>query len=438
MLKKQITRGSFGVYAAVALAAGLICNNASAGSFQGGPTHEANSEGALPDIRSPRWEYKAGGPIISSATESDGVIFFGSDDRKMRALDADSGTEKWVFATGGKIRSTPAVEQGLVVFISYDGIIYALDEKSGKERWRFQTAGERHFEAKGIHGSKPATQTVPDFWDCYQSSASVVDGIAYIGSGDGCMYALNLADGDLAWKFQTGDVVHTSPAVADGIVYFGSWDTYLYALDAKSGAEIWRFKTGDDLEKHNRTGIQSSPTVCEGTVYFGCRDFNFYALDAKSGEEKWKSNLTWVNATPAIWDGKVYYGTSIPSWFIGKDGATGEDVMKLNMPMMVFGSANIVNGVAYFGSFQGSLFAVDLKEGKIIAEFRSPNALDNNGRLFKEDGSWNLSSIFRNDDFDEVYHSVNVLFESGALLASPLIHNGNLYIGSADGSLFAF
>jgi len=408
-------------------------------SFHGCPAHQGQYVGQGPqDISKPVWTFKVDGPVLSSAALAEGMVYFGSDDRNLYALDAQSGQKKWSFATGGMIRSTPAVAAGRVYFGSYDGFIYALDAQSGELKWKFETKGERHFEALGLHGMKPSTQTIPDFWDCFQSSPVLGEGMLYVGSGDGFLYALNADTGELRWKFETGDVVHSSPALVGGVIYFGSWDTYLYALDAKSGAEIWRFKTGEDAGTHNRTGIQSSPTVLDGTVYFGCRDFNFYAVDAASGKEKWKKNLTWVNATPAVWEGKVYYGTSIPSWFLGLDVATGEEALKLTMPMMVFSSAAIADGVAYYGCFEGSLFAVDLREGKVKSSFHSEASKAHRKDLLNEDGSFNNKSIFRNDTFEEMYSSAAKMFAAGAILASPVIEDGVLYVGAADGSFYAF
>jgi len=53
----------------------------------------------------------------------------------------------------------------------------------------------------------------------------------------------------------------SSPTIVDGIVFVGSNDGNLYAVDAATGEEHWRFETGDK--------IRSSPTVVDGTVYIG-------------------------------------------------------------------------------------------------------------------------------------------------------------------------
>ncbi|HKG26304.1 MAG TPA: PQQ-binding-like beta-propeller repeat protein, partial [Thermomicrobiales bacterium] len=112
------------------------------------------------------------------------------------------------------------------------------------------------------------------------SSATVVDGVVYVGSLDGSLYALNSTSGPALWQFTTSAGIISSPAVADGVVYFGSEDTNLYAVDAKTGREIWRFATSAE--------VSSSPAVVDGVVYVGGMDSYIYAVDAKSGAEIWK------------------------------------------------------------------------------------------------------------------------------------------------------
>ena len=387
----------------------------------------------------PAWVFKTGGAVLSSAAVADGVAYFGSDDHNLYAVDIATGAKKWSFATGGIVRSSPSVNGGIVYFGSYDGKIYAVDAKSGAQKWAFETQGERHFEARGLHGFKPSTQTIPDFWDMFESSPAVSDGTVYVGSGDGNLYALDAATGTLRWKFAAGDVVHSSPAVANGMVYFGSWDTFFYALDAKSGVEKWRFKTNEDKQFHNMTGIQSSPAIIDGVVYFGSRDANLYALDAATGQKKWSTySETWITASPAVSGGMVYYGTSIPSFFFGIDTATGAKKLKLAMPMMLFSSPAIANGVAYFGGFEGSIYAVDLKSGSILSVYHTEASIAHKGDLLKPDGSFNNAVIFKDDSFEDMYFSARVFFESGAVMASPTLVDGALLVGSSDGNFYCF
>ena len=51
-----------------------------------------------------------------------------------------------------------------------------------------------------------------------------------MGSDDGSIYALKVGNGDKIWSYSTGGGIMGCPAVANGIVYVGSGDGYLYAF----------------------------------------------------------------------------------------------------------------------------------------------------------------------------------------------------------------
>ena len=267
----------------------------------------------VPRFSQVKWKFHTDGQVISSPAVAElGWSSSGSTGGNLYAVDLASGAQKWKLFTGVRVTSSPAVENGVVYFGSYSGRFYAVDAATGKLKWKFQTEGERRFAGKHLHGSEPAAETMPDPFDFYLSSPALWGGAVYFGGGDGNVYALDAASGNLKWKFHTGDVVHASPAIADGTLFIGSWDSYFYALDAASGKEKWRFKTGEDHNIYNQVGIQSSAAVMDGIVYFGCRDSNLYALDARSGEKKWAFNNkgSWVITSPAVRDGKVYFATS--------------------------------------------------------------------------------------------------------------------------------
>ncbi len=82
--------------------------------------------------------------------------------------------------------------------------MYKLDAKNGALRWRFKTQGR--------------TISAP---------AAVVDGVVYVGSSDGNVYALSTRSGTLLWRFQTGGPVLASPVVSGDVAYVGSSDSHL-------------------------------------------------------------------------------------------------------------------------------------------------------------------------------------------------------------------
>ena len=131
------------------------------------------------------------------------------------------GTLLWNYTTGNEVYSSPAVVDGVVYIGSLDDNIYALNATNGAKLWDYPTGAP--------------------VW----SSPAVVNGIVYIGSFDDNIYALNATTGSKIWNYTTGSNVYSSPAVVNGVVYIGSDDGNVYALNATNGAQLWNYTTGD-------------------------------------------------------------------------------------------------------------------------------------------------------------------------------------------------
>jgi outer membrane protein assembly factor BamB len=414
---------------------------ASPAMFRANPEHTGvyNAAG-VPRFHKVKWKFHTAGLMISSPAMDATTAYIGSTDGNLYAVDLASGAQKWKFATEARVTSSPAVAQGVVYFSSYDGKVYAVDAATGKLKWKFQTAGEHRFTAKHIHGSLPEAEFMPDPFDFYLSSPTLSGDAVYFGSGDGNVYSLDATSGKLNWKFQTEDVVHASPAVSGGVVFIGSWDSYFYALDAVTGKLKWRFKTGEDPGTHNQVGIQSSAAVADGMVYFGCRDSNFYALDAATGEKKWSFNNkgSWVITSPAVYDSKVYFGTSDTKLFYGFEAkAGGQPVLSLKFTWPIFSSPAVAGDTIYFGSHDGVLTAVDFRTGKVAWSFQTDGARQNLAALSKPDGTTNYEAVFTENFYDNMVLGVYKLFATGAILSSPVIAGDAIYFGSTDGNLYA-
>ena len=408
--------------------------------FRGDPAHSGSYAAKGPStLHGLKWTFPTGGRVVSSPVMNGNVVYFGSDDGNIYAVAADTGKQLWQQTTGGPVAATPAVADGVVYANSYDGKLYALDAHTGIQKWKFATAGERHFEAKGIHGIQPRTQTIADPYDIYQSSPIVIHGIVYFGSGDGNMYAVDTGSGELRWKFSTGDVVHASPAYADGTIYFGSWDSYFYAVDALSGREKWRFQSGEDALIHNQVGFQSSPAVVDGVVYTGCRDANVYALDASTGKEKWRfsTGASWVVTSPAVANGEVYFGTSDTSLFYALDAKTGKPIFKQQGNAYIFSSPTVAGSMVFVGILNGTLEARDVSSGEKIWEFQTQASKENKGWVLSADRSFNGPMIYTSGWYEASIVATDRQSSVGSIFSSPLVANGVVYFGSADGNLYA-
>src|SRR5690606_25117077 len=180
-------------------------------------THEATPQARHRPADTPpgnqRWDYHGSAPI-----EVDGVVYVGSADNRVYALQADTGEKVWHFETGNIVRSTPAVADGKVVFGSFDGRVYAVDQATGEEIWRY------------------AMNAV------VSTSAAVFDGKVFIGSRNTRLYALDLESGEVVWTYQygNGSWVESAGVVYDSTLYIGSsfWSMRL-AIDPQTGSPRW-------------------------------------------------------------------------------------------------------------------------------------------------------------------------------------------------------
>lgn len=241
----------------------------------------------------------------STPVVADGVVFVGSANHALFAVDATTGQQVWRFDTQGMIRSTPLVANGRVYVGSWDGYAYAVNTRSGELAWKFDTG-----------------QTI-------QSSPALGDGRIYISSRSARMFALEPETGELLWTYShtNGSWVESSAVFANGMVYVGSSDAgKLLAHDASTGKVIWSFDT--------MGWSWGMPTVTEETVYIGGikaplyyegMRSGLYAVDRVTGEERWQFR---PEDTAGFIEGGVY------------------------------SRAVVVDGVVYVAALDGSLYAL--------------------------------------------------------------------------------
>ncbi len=121
------------------------------------------------------------------------------------------------------------------------------------------------------------------------------------------------------WTFKTGGMIAASATVVGGVAYVGSWDGYEYALNAATGALIWKTNIGITNAPQcspPSIGVSSIPAVVSGVVYVGGGDGNWYALNASTGAVLWSINIgspasgyyNW--ASPLIVGNSAYIGVA--------------------------------------------------------------------------------------------------------------------------------
>jgi polyvinyl alcohol dehydrogenase (cytochrome) len=114
---------------------------------------------------------------------------------------------------------------------------------------------------------------------------------------------------ELKWAFGFPGATSAfgQPAVLDGVLFVGSERGIVYALDAASGCEFWRSQAA--------AAVRSAIVAAEGRLYFTDVAANAYAVEAATGNPLWKTKLdphplARSIAAPALHEGKLYYGVS--------------------------------------------------------------------------------------------------------------------------------
>ena len=76
------------------------------------------------------------------------------------------------------------------------------------------------------------------------------------------------------WSYATGNVIESSPTIVNGVLYITSEDGHLYALNSTTGTLLW--SNGGLMYG----GAAASPAVANGVVYFAQNARGVYALNA--------------------------------------------------------------------------------------------------------------------------------------------------------------
>ena len=149
-------------------------------------------------------DYVAASPAVLGSS-----AYVGTFGYQVLKIDWGAGKVAWRYdhpETDYEFFASPVVSEGLVVIGGRDKRVHAIDEQTGELRWDFETRSR------------------------VDSSPALAGDVIWVGSMDGHLYALRHEDGSLLWKFAIGGRVVASPAIAGGAVVIGSRSGEVYCL----------------------------------------------------------------------------------------------------------------------------------------------------------------------------------------------------------------
>jgi outer membrane protein assembly factor BamB len=248
---------------------------------------QPSSDPGTPPVCDWEWGANTPGDVYASAAVANGVVYTasGTSGQTLWAFDAagNCGTVShrtcnplWKASwPGGK--SSPAVANGVVYIGANDGNLYA-------------------FDAAGVTNCSPGTPTTcAPLWTASTgnqagASPAVANGMVYIGANNGTFDAFDATGSTNCtagppktcaplWTASTGSTIKSSASIANGVVFVGSEDSKVYAFDAAGSVNcsgilrtctpLWTGTTGGPVD--------SSPSVANATVYVGSNDKSVYA-----------------------------------------------------------------------------------------------------------------------------------------------------------------
>jgi outer membrane protein assembly factor BamB len=223
------------------------------------------------------------------------------------------------------------------------------------------------------------------------SSATVANGVVYVGSDDHKVYAFDAAGTTNCsgtpktcaplWTATTGGVVRATPTVANGVLYAGS--ERLYAFDAAGTRDCSGTpKTCTPLWTGSTAGGVSGIGVAGSTVYVGSGSldpsygmlsaFTAAPSNCRLGTQPpecfptWEAGLGSAPSSPAVANGVVYIGEQGgPLYAFDAAGKTGCTTGEIGVCAPLWlgqtgaldqgSSPAVANGVVYIGTGQFSV-----------------------------------------------------------------------------------
>ncbi len=345
------------------------------------------------------WEYQTGAGILSSPAVFEDVVYFGSRDNNIYALNARTGALLWQYAADNWVDASPTVSGDMVYCPSMDGHLYALDRLTGALLW------------KAALGASSV------------SSPLVLNGKVLVGTGspENKLKVFDAASGSLLFESPADQPVDSAPSADASRVYFGANDGTLYALDMNTFSSTWSYQTMGGRYGMNAVAVSS------GIIYAlpGYDEHKPLALNAPDGtllnplSKDFDSHTAWEQVgSPVVSKDRVYFPGGYSVDWPPEEGnilyAMDKQVSDQELPY-VWPSSPTLGGISGLGTLSSPAMA---------------NELIYIGTIDGELAAFSSAAA-------AVPLTAAVSF-STPVYSSPALSNGMVFVGTAGGKMVAY
>jgi eukaryotic-like serine/threonine-protein kinase len=317
------------------------------------------------------WRVNLEGPVTAGPALADGHVYAGSEVGAVFALDAATGEQRWRTAIGLTPRGPIEVGPRMVFIRTDEAVIVALHAVDGVEAWRHPVPG-------GVNAPLLAGEAL------------------VVAARSGVVAALDADTGEPRWTTDTGRTLRAAPSLTGAdlqTIAAGDIGGRLTRIDLLTGRLLDEVVVGaeiagpvlqldevlivgsrsaivaldDEYRERWRVSV-SQPTrlpmaAAEGVLYTDVSP-DLVAINVESGTLVWRYTSRALAVTFGLGDGLLVAGTHTGEVH-GVDLATGERTWRYrtNDSIRATPLVDEVTGVAYFGSLDGWLYAIDLRLG---------------------------------------------------------------------------
>jgi outer membrane protein assembly factor BamB len=310
-----------------------------------------------------------------------GRLFVADADGLIKSIEAGSGTISWSIDTELPLSGGPGSGEGIVVVGTSDGEVLALREETGEQLWKVQVSSE--------------VLSVP----------AMALGVVVVHTIDGKLFGLNISDGSQRWLYSRDVPVLTlrgtsSPIINGNRVYCGFAGGKLVALNLDNGELLWESSVttpSGRSELERMVDIDGDPLVTSGAIFVTTYQGEVAAVSEYSGKVAWRRKLSSYSGIQADWR-YLYVSDDVGNvWGINPEN--GAAMWKQSdLTYRSLSSAAVVGGKVVVGDFEGYLHWMDHATGGIVARSR---------------------------------------VGSDAIISTPQVYNGVVYVYNSDGTLAA-
>lgn len=278
--------------------------------------------------------------------------------------------------------------------------------------------------------------------DGMSSTPVIVGDQVYVGLVSGDLLCLSLKDGQEVWKYQS--LPNAKPnelppafmapiAASNSMVFAGDQEGTMHAIDRATGKAVWSYDDGGEFV--------GGPNLYQDRVIFGSHKGKLTCVDQATGK-----TVHWVydtegpiNGTPTI-AGHYTFSTNCQAPVLKVvDIETGQEAKSVPIEGRLIASAAFRDGILYFGTEIGEVYALDWNKGELVWSYSNPDReqqIDSSPAVTADlvvigHGDKNLHAIDR-----KTGHGKWMVPTRAKIDASPVIAGDKVIIGSNDKQLY--